>query len=102
MPVKRFRRYNSISSAFRSANLRGQLASVKRLLQMLTGLQVSVVSLGGAHGKFGIILRVEVHPFFKLQVMMIFFGCYCLLIGYVILRSLFLPRIIDSFSWSPS
>lgn len=31
------------------------------------------------------------------NIMMVFFGFYCLLIGYLILRSIFLPRIIGAF-----
>jgi len=31
------------------------------------------------------------------SVSMVFFGCYCILIGYLILRSTFMPRIIGAF-----
>lgn len=45
---------------------------------------------GSAIGYLGHSLPFKVHP-------LVFFGCYCLLISYLILRSTFLPRILGVF-----
>ena len=53
-------------------------------------LMAAVFSLAGcADGMLesGHALPFHIHP-------LVFFGCYCLLIGYLILRSTFLPRIL--------
>src|SRR5271165_2618373 len=62
---RRFRRYSSISSAFRSA----QVARPKGILQMFAGSHVGSVSFGSAHGRLGVVLQEKVYPFFKLQLL---------------------------------
>lgn len=57
---------------------------VNRSLSLLAAL----FSIAGfATGRFGL------HPR-EVDISMVFFGCYCVLIGYLIVRSTFLPRIL--------
>jgi hypothetical protein len=54
-------------------------------------LVAALFSLAGcADGYAASLLPFKVHP-------LVFFGCYCLLIGYLILRSTFMPRILGVF-----
>jgi len=51
-------------------------------------LIAALFSLAGCtDGYVASLLPFKVHP-------LVFFGCYCLLIGYLILRSTFMPRIL--------
>jgi hypothetical protein len=60
---------------------------VSRTVSLLAAL----FSLAGcAYGYVAPLLPFKVHP-------LVFFGCYCLLIGYLILRSTFMPRILGVF-----
>ena len=53
-------------------------------------LVAAFFSLAGcADGYIAPLLRFKVHP-------LVFFGCYCLLIGYLILRSTFIPRALGA------
>jgi hypothetical protein len=70
--------------------LYGLFAPVSRGLSLLAA---GIGLAGCAVGRLGMLVRLPVPTF---NASLVLFGCYCLLIGYLIFRSTFLPRVLGA------
>lgn len=96
-----------LSAAFAESFVRGRLLYAAGLIpvasfvvvtvllwQLLKPVSRSLASLAAIFNLFGLMLEALEWHFRGVNIALVFHGIYCLLVGYLVLRSAFLPRIL--------
>jgi len=79
-----------------AGGLRERWLVARSLLQVISAVSRSISAIAAGFSLIGCALSILalLHLAPSRPQPLVFFGCYCLLIGYLILRSTFLPRIL--------